>query len=61
MADWIDDLVSKTKQKYDDRRISDQKYVVEEQQKQAAGKQFMQRLVDQLRSGANNLIQKWRG
>jgi len=41
MADWIDDLVRNLKQKYNDQRTSDQKYVLEENQKHAAGRQFM--------------------
>ncbi len=44
MADWVDELARKTKQKYDDQRLSDQRYVMEQKQKQAAGTAFMRQL-----------------
>jgi len=48
MADWVDELVRKTKQKYGDQRVTDEKYVLEQKQKQAAGTAFMKRLYKSL-------------
>ncbi|MGA2902660.1 MAG: hypothetical protein ABSD98_02430 [Candidatus Korobacteraceae bacterium] len=54
MADWMDELVQKAKQKYDDQRTQDKKYVIEDEQKKAAGKRFMETFSTTLQKSVND-------
>jgi hypothetical protein len=59
MAGWLDDLVSKTKQRYEEQSSKDQKLLEEQRLKKALGARFFNDLSEWLRINTDKFNQKF--
>ena len=59
MADWLDDLISKTKQRYEDQRAKDQKLLEEQNLKKTLGARFFGDLSNWLKINTEKFNQKF--